>query len=1080
MRHRGWATYSKVLGFLLLCRPTAIEAAPVVALSLNAQIPPVAIVNQPFFFEFSTSTFSSTAPPLSYTLEDAPPWLRLNNATRTLSGLPSQSDLGSSGLTLVAKDASGTASLPVALMVSANQGPELVTSESSQFKTSGIVNDGNTILYHPADSISVTFPSATFANTDANTIFYATCANNTPLPSWLLFDSQNLSFTGLAPSFTSALELPQSFSIRMAASDVAGYFTAQTTFSIILETHQLYFENLTYTIIASPGQSIAYTGLQNMLLLDGKPVSASDLKTVTAVTPTWLSFDSRTLVFSGTAPINVRTGAVAVFAEDIYGDTANATVNVTTGTEHNLIIQDIGPLRATIGQNFQNEIPRDTFASDVNTTIELGKADSWLQYDNSTLTLSGDVPSSISPQTINLTLTATQNQSTQTQVISLDVISNHSNDDGSPTIPPHSEPTLFSPEPSPEDNRLRIAEGVIIPIIILLAVLLLVYFVKRKRRKYNKKGISTRSQGPRLNFTPWFRRLVDVPQRHVIPQSTRYSFLQSASTPRFGIGSAPHLDVADLSSHKIPRRPRRPLRPPSDIGPSSRPGSFVSRLANSRWSFRNQAPDFVSEQYAECPESPSSHESAASPSSASSQQTTRRVMGLRRIQPIGANPIHPSDIDTPAPARTAQPMRQVRQSISPGRGRAEFPAQRSLRGLGHGRPFPGEDLHARDISANSYISGGTWTDMSGSSHGGMPSMSSTRSYMGHPQRAFLGMPQAVRMSRPTMRPIGPSGQLPHPEALHPETATVASRSRARPPSFQSFVSARDDVIRKLREKESTSFSGYRSTRKSSTARDASAGRDRSLGMDASTPSTIEEAIPAVPLRLRPALDLEDASRVSGFYSSRTKSSCEAQRKGSLIHNRFGGARSGGDGEAEGKARGSASGEFLENERGEGRMMSLDAPGVPRRSSDRVQGRDAYGSRGRSRSASPAQSYRGNIHSSEWVSDAALSDSGQDISVPVPAPLRIRHSWRISEGEPARSRSRPSDDDDDWVEMQDATPPGQEGNITTGNVARRPVSVDPAADGDGRGGLVPAQSLRANMDYAERGREERRDLSMRFL
>src|SRR5579862_1073208 len=73
---------------------TVVEAVPRATFPINAQVPPVARVSEPFSFSFSASTFSSDIPILNYTLSNAPAWLRLDGGNRVFSGTPRLDDVG--------------------------------------------------------------------------------------------------------------------------------------------------------------------------------------------------------------------------------------------------------------------------------------------------------------------------------------------------------------------------------------------------------------------------------------------------------------------------------------------------------------------------------------------------------------------------------------------------------------------------------------------------------------------------------------------------------------------------------------------------------------------------------------------------------------------------------------------------------------------------------------------------------------------------------------------------------------------------------------------------------------------------
>jgi hypothetical protein len=61
---------------------------------INAQLPPVARVSQPFRFEFAQSTFANTDADTKYSLLNAPSWLEVDSSSLALYGTVGESTLG--------------------------------------------------------------------------------------------------------------------------------------------------------------------------------------------------------------------------------------------------------------------------------------------------------------------------------------------------------------------------------------------------------------------------------------------------------------------------------------------------------------------------------------------------------------------------------------------------------------------------------------------------------------------------------------------------------------------------------------------------------------------------------------------------------------------------------------------------------------------------------------------------------------------------------------------------------------------------------------------------------------------------
>src|ERR1700731_2248279 len=111
-------TFSLLLGSIFL-----VQAIPQLSFPVNAQVPPLAVVSQPFSFTFSPSTFSYDSPSITYSISnDTPSWLTFDNSTRTFSGTPASSDVGNFTFTLSAKDDVGSAAGAVTFLVVQDDG----------------------------------------------------------------------------------------------------------------------------------------------------------------------------------------------------------------------------------------------------------------------------------------------------------------------------------------------------------------------------------------------------------------------------------------------------------------------------------------------------------------------------------------------------------------------------------------------------------------------------------------------------------------------------------------------------------------------------------------------------------------------------------------------------------------------------------------------------------------------------------------------------------------------------------------------------------------------------------------------
>ncbi|MCJ1243469.1 hypothetical protein MMC30_000666 [Trapelia coarctata] len=592
--HRPAARCSLIrtlFGTLLLFAGST-SAAPGIAFPINSQVPSVARVSKPYQFVFSGSTFASSLQELSYALSSAPQWLNLDSSARMFYGTPGPKDVGVASFDLVATDATGATYLPVTLVVSSDAGPGLGKPVTQQLPAFGTFSSPDSLLIYPSSPFLVSFGAGTFTNTNRSTVYYASCGNNTPLPSWITFEASTLTFSGTTPSFTSPLELPQQFPIQLTASDVAGFSGAIAYFQLIIASHELTFSNQTAAIEITPGKPVKFSLTQLELAMDGRPTNYSDLTGITANTPTWLSLDTHSLILSGTVPMNAVSQSFSISVADRYGDTASTTLLLSVGPSPNLILGSVGTIQATIGSNFAYKFKDSLFStSRLHVSISLGNTSTWLRFDEATLSLYGEVPEVLEPQVDHLTVTATNGSQSESQnfmiALSLSGISSSPSSSSTGTGLAASE-SASSPsagstmQPATEgvagtQQRGKIIAGAVVGSSIgSFAVLFLLCFIWRKRQKRNREGylgaFRRQISGPRLQkpdtwdketevtekFVAGHRRVPSkVPQVDIAKRHSRFSdmfpFFPSSETGRPKSRGLP--DLLTMDEERVPLRP---------------------------------------------------------------------------------------------------------------------------------------------------------------------------------------------------------------------------------------------------------------------------------------------------------------------------------------------------------------------------------------------------------------------------------------------------------------------------------------------------------------------------------------------
>lgn len=423
-------------------------AIPTLRFPVNAQVPPVARVSQAFQFTFAKSTFTSTAGPMTYTLSGQPEWLQIDSGRRALSGTPTQDNLGPLDFQLIASDAQGSTSQRVTFVVVRDE--VLVAGESiiSQLATFGPSSSPATLILYPLQPFAFTFSTDTFVRTSSTTAYYAISQDNSPLPSWLEFDDSNLGFSGTTPPLVSPTATPQTFGVKLIASDVAGFAEATAIFQIVVGYHVLAFAVSEQMINTTGGQEVVTPPLRGTLRLDGEAIQDSDIVSVTSDIPSWLTLDTEKISLSGVPPANDAILNVTISVQDVHGDIANATLNflslfTSTNGSTRLFLGNPNSANATIGDSFNYTISENLLSSsNVTVMADLKSASAWLAFNSSDLTLEGQVPQNLPLGQINVTLFAMAGNVTDTAYLDINIVR------GSTTTMPLSTNTLLASKTS--------------------------------------------------------------------------------------------------------------------------------------------------------------------------------------------------------------------------------------------------------------------------------------------------------------------------------------------------------------------------------------------------------------------------------------------------------------------------------------------------------------------------------------------------------------------------------------------------------------------------------------------------------
>ncbi|PQE17238.1 polarity establishment cellular polarization protein [Rutstroemia sp. NJR-2017a BVV2] len=487
----------RIILFVFIIFGAFADAIPTIAYPINSQIPPIARVSVPYSYTFPLSTFTSSST-LSYSLSSAPHWLSLDSDSRTLFGIPLDSDVDGGqvaevSFAIIASDITGSQTLDVTLVISKNPAPKVEIPVESQLPAFGFFSAPSTSLYHPSSPFNIEFDIDTFSSANkADLTYYASTTDDTPLPSWVLFEKTTLTFSGQTPEYASLIQPPQTFGIQLIASDIPGYAGASISFNIEVGIHLLAFSTTDLVANATPGTEIEYKGLSGSLQLDGKVAGTANIVSVIAKTPDWLAFDNSTLVLSGTPPEDATSYNVSVQALDVYGDTAVTTVLINLSTP--FFTGPLPDVNATIGSIFSFDFS-DYLANttDVDLTAQMFPTSSWINFDAHDFILSGRVPVSAEPSTINITISASSKSSNRTSSESFKLAITSSKN-RSPTSTSSASSKSISATPAattnPEVNSSfsdALSKGtivaIVVPIVVVLIALLICLFCYRRRRQ---------------------------------------------------------------------------------------------------------------------------------------------------------------------------------------------------------------------------------------------------------------------------------------------------------------------------------------------------------------------------------------------------------------------------------------------------------------------------------------------------------------------------------------------------------------------------------------------------------------------
>ena len=334
-------------------------------------------------FQFSADVFADAdaGDTLSYSASltngsNLPPWLIFDPSSRTFSGTPLNTDVGSYEVNLKATDAG-------------------LSSVSDVFKIDVInTNDPPTLSGLEAVTVSEdTVYSYNFSVSDIDVGDSITLTTPTK-PAWLTLDTVSKTLSGVPTN-----EFVGDNAVVILATDEAGATATKSLTISVTNTNDA--PTVTSTAVTAVNEDAAYS-----YTFVASDMDIGDSVTLAAPTlPNWLSFDASTGVLSGT-PTNTEVGdhsLVLTATDQSSAVTTHAfTVNVNSIPT---VANPISDQTATEDIAFSLQFSSDVFQdSDSTGSMTYSVTSSWLSFDPTTRTFSGTpVNDNVGAQDITVT-----------------------------------------------------------------------------------------------------------------------------------------------------------------------------------------------------------------------------------------------------------------------------------------------------------------------------------------------------------------------------------------------------------------------------------------------------------------------------------------------------------------------------------------------------------------------------------------------------------------------------------------------------------------------------------------------------
>lgn len=476
---------------------------------MDEQLPNVARVDEAYLFTLANVTYKSSAGgSISYLASSLPTWLLFDLLSRTFLGTPSSSDVETFHISLTGVDSADSSNLTewYLMIVSNSTGLELALSDVmfTTIAKYGQTNGDDGLVVKQGELFSILFSSDVFelelGATRPIIAYYGRSEDRAPLPNWVDFNADNLTFSGTVPYVTSSIAPSVLYGFSFIASDYTGYAGAEGIFKLVVGAHELSTSlNLTIRINGSYDATFDYTvPVLSDVYLDGEVINAVNISLVAPDgLPDYISFNASTYALTGTFPNSSTYDNFTVEVEDVYGNLVSLPY-LFVSIDSIFTIDELSDVNATRGEYFEYQILESDFTDFNDTTVNVtfGSDSSWLSYHTSNMTINGDAPDDLDSVDVTVKADSTVDSELRSfNIVGVDAKASSLSSSASSSATSTSSATSSASasttaaaanNKSSDSNHKKMVLGLAIGIpcfVALVALLLILFFCCCRRRK---------------------------------------------------------------------------------------------------------------------------------------------------------------------------------------------------------------------------------------------------------------------------------------------------------------------------------------------------------------------------------------------------------------------------------------------------------------------------------------------------------------------------------------------------------------------------------------------------------------------